>query len=70
MKRLQELKLVFRRTELEPQMSGWTDRRGSRNSYLDEPQTDFATVNIKKSKVDKIFEAGKPENSIFTILTL
>ena len=35
--RLQELKLVFGGTEPEPEprTDGWTDRCGSRNSYLD-----------------------------------
>ncbi len=44
--RLQVLNLVFGRTEPEP--DGWTDRRGSRNSFLDDykdPELKLAMKN-------------------------
>ena len=54
--REQELDLVFGHTQgrMEPWNHGWTDRSGSRNSYLD--MTFFMFIQVKH----KAREAGEP----------
>ena len=47
--RLQVLKLVFGRTELDGtgRRDGWTDRRGSRDSYLDSTSYEIHIEDLK-----------------------
>ena len=44
---LQVLKLAFGRTEPD----GWTDRRGSRNSYLDESKIEYFRIIEKQNLI-------------------